>query len=64
MTEEKLNDIKQRYEVTEEKYNDIYQKYNNVNEALKNYEAIFQLLFNNMDEETKKAYEELKKKNK
>ena len=63
-TEGKFNDIYQIYEVTEEKYNDIYQKYNNVNEALKNYEAIFQLLYNNMDEETKKAYEELKKKNK
>jgi len=65
-----INDINNKYEaanrnyeVTKGKLDEITQKYDGVNDSLRKHEKIFQLLYENMDEKTKKLYMEIKNEN-
>ena len=65
-----LNDINKNYQEINKKYEEanknnqeINKKYEGVQEILKKQEKIFQLLYEGMDEQTKKLYNEIKNGN-
>ena len=61
-TKVKYEETKEKYEETKEKLEDITQKFDGVNENLRKLEEILGLLYENMDEKTKKLYMEIKNK--